>query len=196
MGNIVAGIVLTYTRAFLIGDRVQIANTIGDVIDKGLLVTRIRTIKNVEVAIPNSMVLSSHILNYSLQSQERGLILHTTVTIGYDTPWRLMHETLIKAAIATSDILQEPLPFVLQTSLDDFYVCYELNAYTNQPQEMAGIYSELHQNIQDECNEAGIEIMSPHYGALRDGNSSTIPSDHLPKEYQAPSFQVDFRNGK
>ncbi len=196
VGNIVAGIVLTYTRAFLIGDRVQIANTIGDVIDKGLLVTRIRTIKNVEVAIPNSMVLSSHIINYSLQSQERGLILHTTVTIGYDTPWRLMHETLIKAAIATSDILQEPLPFVLQTSLDDFYVCYELNAYTNQPQEMAGIYSELHQNIQDECNEAGIEIMSPHYGALRDGNSSTIPSDHLPKEYQAPSFQVDFRNGK
>ena len=105
VGNIVAGIVLTYTRAFRVGDRVQIANSIGDVIDKGLLVTRIQTIKNVEVAIPNSLVLGSHIINYSLQSQERGLILNTTVTIGYDTPWRLMHEALIKAALATPDIL-------------------------------------------------------------------------------------------
>jgi small-conductance mechanosensitive channel len=190
VGNIVAGIVLTYTRAFQLGDRVQIASTIGDVIDKGLLVTRIRTIKNVEVAIPNSMVLSSHIINYSMQSQERGLILNTTVTIGYDTPWRLMHETLIQAALATADILKEPHPFVLQTSLDDFFVSYELNAYTNQPQKMAVIYSDLHQSIQDKCNEAGIEIMSPHYGALRDGNASTIPADHLPKDYQAPSFQV------
>ena len=190
VGNIVSGIVLTYTRAFRIGDRVQIANTIGDVIDKGLLVTRIRTIKNVEVAIPNSMVLGSHIINYSLQAEERGLILNTTVTIGYDVPWRLMHEALIKAALATADILPEPKPFVLQTSLDDFYVSYELNAYTNQPPKMAVIYSELHQNIQDKCNEAGIEIMSPHYQSLRDGNATTIPADHLPKDYQAPPFQV------
>ena len=84
----------------------------------------------------------------------------------------------------------EPKPFVLQTSLDDFYVSYELNAYTNQPQKMAVIYSELHQNIQDKCNEAGIEIMSPHYQSLRDGNATTIPADHLPKDYQAPPFQV------
>jgi small-conductance mechanosensitive channel len=196
VGNIVAGIVLTYTRAFGIGDRVQIANTIGDVIDKGLLVTRVRTIKNVEVAIPNSMVLSSHIINYSLQAQARGLILHTTVTIGYDTPWRLMHDTLIQAALATPEILPDPRPFVLQTSLDDFYVSYELNAYTNQPQKMANIYSDLHQSIQDKCNEVGIEIMSPHYGALRDGNTSTIPVDQLPKDYQAPPFEVSLLKNK
>jgi small-conductance mechanosensitive channel len=190
VANVVSGVVLTYTRAFRIGDRVKIADTVGDVIDKGLLVTRVRTIKNVEITIPNGMVLGSHIINYSSLSQERGLILTTTVTLGYDVPWRLIHATLIKAAQATEGILPDTLPFVLQTSLDDFYVSYELNAYTLQPNKMATIYSELHQNIQDTCNEAGIEILSPHYGALRDGNHSTIPADQLPKDYQMPPFQV------
>lgn len=191
VGNIVAGIVLTYTRAFQLGDRVQIANTVGDVLEKSLLVTRIKTIKNVEVAIPNSMVLASHIINFSSEAHEQGLILHTTVTIGYDTPWRLIHQTLIKAALATPNVLARPKPFVLQTSLNDSYVSYELNAYTEKPQKMADIYSDLHENIQDQCNEAGIEIMSPHYAALRDGNASTIPSDYLPKDYQQRSFKVD-----
>ncbi len=190
VANIVSGVVLTYTRAFHVGDRVKIADTVGDIIEKGLLVTRVRTIKNVEITIPNGMVMGSHIINYSIVSQERGLILNTTITLGYDIPWRLVHETLAKAAKATNGILPEPHPFVLQTSLDDFYVSYELNAYTDQPNKMAFIYSELHQNIQDACNEAGIEILSPHYDALRDGNSSTIPSDYLPKDYQAPPFNI------
>lgn len=196
VANIVSGIVLTYTGAFRAGDRVKIADTVGDIIVKGLLITRIRTIKNVEISIPNGMVMGSHIINYSAVSQERGLILHTTVTLGYDVSWRLIHETLIKAAQATKGILPEPKPFVFQTSLDDFYVSYELNAYTDQPNKMAVVYSELHQNIQDYCNEAGIEILSPHYGALRDGNPSTIPADYLPKNYQAPSFQVKVNGDK
>ena len=197
VANIVSGVVLTYTMAFHVGDRVRIADTVGDVIEKGLLVTRMRTIKNVEITIPNGMVMGSHIINYSAVSQKHGLILNTTVTLGYDIPWRLIHETLIKAAQATDGILAEPHPFVLQTSLDDFYVSYELNAYTDQPNKMAAVYSELHQNIQDFCNEAGIEILSPHYGALRDGNPSTIPSDYLPKDYQAPPFQIKMnRNEK
>lgn len=196
VANIVSGVVLTYTRAFHVGDRVKIADTIGDVIEKGLLITRIRTIKNVEISIPNGMVMGSHIINYSVVSQEHGLILNTTITLGYDIPWRLIHETLIKAAQATNGILAEPRPFVLQTSLDDFYVSYEINAYTEQPNKMAVIYSDLHQNIQDFCNEAGIEILSPHYGALRDGNPSTIPSDYLPKDYQAPPFQIKMNRDK
>lgn len=196
VSNIVAGVVLTYARAFRVGDRVQIANTVGDVIDKGLLVTRVRTIKNVEITIPNGMVMGSHIINYSAVSQERGLILHTTVTLGYDISWRLIHETLIRAAHATNGILTEPRPFVLQTSLDDFYVSYELNAYTDQPNTMALIYSELHQKIQDFSNEAGFEILSPHYGALRDGNPSTIPSEYLPKDYQVPPFQIRMNREK
>jgi len=196
VSNIVSGVVLTYTGAFRVGDRVKIADTIGDVIEKGLLVTRIRTIKNVEITIPNGMVMGSHIMNYSAVSKGQGLILNTTVTLGYDIPWRLIHETLIKAAQATSGILPEPSPFVLQKSLDDFYVSYELNAYTDQPNKMAVIYSELHQTVQDYCNEAGIEILSPHYGALRDGNPSSIPSDYLPKGYQAPSFNIKINKEK
>jgi small-conductance mechanosensitive channel len=195
VANIVAGIVLTYTRAFRAGDRVKIADTVGDVVEKTLLVTRLRTIKNVEVTIPNSLVLQSHIINYSAVSQERGLILNTTITLGYDVPWRRVHETLISAARKTDGILADPRPFVLQTSLDESYVSYELNAYTDQPNAMANIYSDLHQNVQDACNEAGIEILSPHYSALRDGNTTTIPAEHRPGGYQAPSFGVKLDGG-
>lgn len=190
IGNMVAGIVLTYTRAFKIGDRVKIADTIGDVIEKTLLVTRIRTIKNVNITIPNAMVLGSHIINYSTSSQEKGLILHTTVTIGYDVPWRKVHELLIASASEVENILSEPEPFVLQKSLDDFYVSYELNAYTNKPNMMARIYSDLHSKIQDKFNEAGVEIMSPHYGAMRDGNQIAIPEEYLSKDYKAPGFNI------
>jgi len=176
--NIVSGIVLTYTRGLRIGDRVKIGQTVGDVLERTLLVTRIRTIKNVVVTIPNGMVLNNEIINYNAPMLEEGLILNTTVTIGYDVPWRKVHDLLIHAAIACRDILSDPKPFVLQTSLDDYYVSYELNAYTQAPDRMAMIYSELHQNIQDWFNESGVEIMSPRYTAYRDGNEVTIPSQN------------------
>lgn len=190
ISNIVAGVVLTYMRPFKIGDRVKIADTMGDIIEKTLLVTRVRTIKNVDITIPNGMVLGSHIINYSSSAKEKGLVLHTTVTIGYDVPWKKVHELLISAAKETGNILQTPEPFVLQTSLDDFYVSYELNAYTENPAVMARIYSELHSLIQDKFNAAGVEIMSPHYGAMRDGNQTTIPEDYLPPKYEAPAFRI------
>ncbi len=190
IANIVAGVVMTYMRPFQLGDRVKIADTVGDIIEKTLLVTRVRTVKNVDITIPNSMVLSSHIINYSSTAKEGGVVLHTGVTIGYDVPWRQVHELLLAAADATEAILDNPKPFVLQTSLDDFYVSYELNAYTENPNVMARTYSELHQNIQDRFNEAGVEILSPHYRAARDGNQVTIPADYLPKDYQAPSFRI------
>lgn len=190
ISNMVAGVVLTYMRPFKLGDRVKIADTIGDVVEKTLLVTRIRTTKNVDITIPNSMVLGSHIINFSSSSEEKGLILHTTVTIGYDVQWKKVHELLIAAANETEHIKKDPRPFVLQTSLDDFYVSYELNAYTDKPQMMQKIYSELHSKIQDKFNEAGVEILSPHYSALRDGNQITVPQDYLPKAYQAPPFRI------
>jgi small-conductance mechanosensitive channel len=190
VANIVAGMLLTYTRAFQDGDRVRIGETTGDVLGKTLLVTRIRTIKNEDISIPNALVLSSHIINYSSSALEHGLILHTGVTIGYDAPWRQVHELLISAACDTERILSEPKPFVLQTSLDDFYVSYELNAFTNQPRYMASIYSDLHQNIQDRFNKAGVEIMSPHYGSIRDGNSIAIPAEDVPRGYKAPPFRI------
>lgn len=189
VANIVAGIILTYMRAFQIGDRVQIADTVGDVIESSLLVTRIRTIKNVEITIANSMVLGSHIINFSASVRQEGLILHTTVTIGYDAPWRVVHGLLLAAAAATENILAEPKPFVFQTALDDFYVHYQINAFTDQPSRMARTYSDLHRNIQDKFNEAGVEIMSPHYSTVRDGNRIAIPDDYLPKDYVAPAFR-------
>lgn len=174
IANVVSGTVMTYMRPFQIGDRVKIADTVGDVIERTLLVTRVRTQKNVDITVPNAMVLSSHIINYSSTVKDGGVILHTSVTIGYDVPWRRVHELLTAAAGNTEGILEEPSPFVLQTSLNDFYVSYELNAYTESPNAMARIYSELHQSIQDHFNQAGIEIMSPHYRALRDGNQAAV----------------------
>lgn len=190
LSNIVAGLVLTYMRLFKIGDRVKIGEVIGDVIEKSLLVTRVRTIKNEIISIPNSTVMSSHTINYSSDAPDKGLIIHTTVTIGYDVQWRDMHNALIDAALHTDLILQEPMPFVLQTSLDDFYVSYQINAYIREANKQAVIYSNLHQNIQDTCNERGIEILSPHYRSARDGNMITIPSNYLPTDYKTPTFNV------
>ena len=182
ISNIIAGLVIIYMRAFKIGDRVTIGDATGDVIEKTMLVTRIRTIKNEEVTIPNATILAGKTINYSGEREGAGLILHTTVTIGYDVPWRQVHELLIAAAQATELIKEDPKPFVLQTSLDDFYVAYQLNAYTNFPGKSAFIYSALHANIQDKFNEAGVEILSPHYRAERDGNATTIPPTRIPKE--------------
>jgi len=190
VANVVAGIVMTYMTPFRLGDRVKVGDTVGDVVETNLLVVRIRTIKNVDITIPNAGVLGSHIENYSARAREGGVILHTTVTIGYDVPWRTVHALLTRAAGETDGILGTPAPFVLQTSLDDFYVSYQLNAYSDQPNRMAVIYGELHQRIQDAFAEAGVEIMSPHYRAVRDGNTVTLPADHLPASYVAPPFRV------
>ncbi|WNM18577.1 mechanosensitive ion channel family protein [Flavobacterium capsici] len=193
LSNVMAGLVLTYMRLFRIGDRVKIGDVFGDVIEKSLLVTRVKTIKNEIISIPNSTVMSSHTINYSSETDSVGLILHSTVTIGYDVPWKKMHQALIDAANRTELLLKEPKPFVLQTSLDDFYVSYQINAYTKEANKQATIYSDLHQNIQDCCNEAGIEILSPHYRAARDGNTTTIPENYLDKDYKAPSFNVKIK---
>lgn len=176
LSNLISGVVITYMRSFQIGDRVKIGDVTGDVIERSMLVTRIRTIKNEVISIPNSSVLGNHLTNYSSDAASRGLIINSTVTIGYDTPWRQVHDLLIRAALDTPGIEKEPSPFVLQTSLDDFFVSYQVNAYTRSPNTQAQIYSSLHENIQDKFSEEGVEIMSPHYRAQRDGNTVTIPS--------------------
>jgi small-conductance mechanosensitive channel len=192
LSNIIAGIVLTYMRLFKLGDRVKIGDVVGDVIEKSMLVTRVKTIKNEIISIPNSTVMSSHTINYSNQAEQgKGLIVHTTITIGYDVPWKQIYQALLTAADRTNLLLKEPKPFVLQTSLDDFYVSYQINAYTKHAGKQAVIYSDLHQHIQDCCNEMGIEILSPHYRAARDGNMTTIPAEYLSKDYEAPSFRVN-----
>lgn len=179
IGNIIAGLVITYMRPFKLGDRIQLNDTTGNVIEKTPLVTRIRTPKNEVVTIPNSFIMSSHTVNYSSSAREYGLIIHSEVTIGYDAPWRQVHQLLIEAALSTPGVIDDPRPFVLETSLSDWYPVYQINAYIREADKLAQIYSDLHQNIQDRFNEAGVEIMSPHYMAMRDGNESTIPKDDL-----------------
>ncbi|MEL5893538.1 mechanosensitive ion channel family protein [Bacteroides sp. GD17] len=179
IGNVMAGLVITYMRPFKLGDRIQLNETTGNVIEKTPLVTRIRTTKNEVVTIPNSFIMSSHTVNYSASAREYGLIIHSEVTIGYDVPWRKVHQLLIEAALNTPGVIDAPRPFVLETSLSDWYPVYQVNAYIKEADRLGEIYSNLHQNIQDIFNAAGIEIMSPHYMAMRDGNETTIPKDDL-----------------
>lgn len=175
IGNIIAGLVITYMRPFKIGDRIKLNDTTGNVVEKTPLVTRIRTPKNEVVTIPNSFVMSSHTVNFSQSAREYGLIIHSEVSIGYDIPWRRVNKLLIEAALNTPGVVDDPRPFILSTSLNDWYPVYQVNAYIKDADKLAQIYSDLHQSIQDRFNEEGIEIMSPHYMAVRDGNASTLP---------------------
>lgn len=179
IGNIIAGLVITYMRPFKLGDRIKLNETTGDIVEKTPLVTRIRTPKNEIVTIPNSFIMSSHTINYSTSAREYGLIIHAEISIGYDVPWRKVNTLLIEAALNTPGVLDDPRPFVLETSLSDWYPVYQINAYIKEANKMAQIYSELFQNIQDRFNEAGVEIMSPHYMAMRDGNQTATPADDL-----------------
>ncbi len=155
VANFVAGVILIYTRGFRVGDWVTIGENTGEVVQTSMLATHLRTIRNEEITIPNSVVLGSFVTNFSLQAKEQGVVLHTSVTIGYDAPWRTIHKLLIDAALKTKHILHEPAPFVLQADLQDSYVKYEINAYTDHPLLMPYIYSDLHANIQDSFYEAG-----------------------------------------
>ncbi len=180
IANLFAGLILTYTRAFQAGDWVEIGASSGRVIEKNLLVTRIETAKNEAITIPNGTVLGGAIKNFSELSASKGLILHTVVAIGYDVDWRRVHELLLSAAAKTPLVLDDPKPFVRQESLDDFTVSYELNAYTNDATVMPGTYSELHRNVLEAFNQAKVEIMSPHYRAVRSGDPTTIPTKSPP----------------
>ena len=176
ISNIVAGVVLTYMRPFRIGDIVKIGDVMGRVTDKTLLVTRMRTIKHLDITIPNSIVLGSHIINYCSSSEDSSLVLHAAVGIGYETPWQKVHEILFKVAASIEYVLDDPKPYVLQKSLDDYYVTYELNVYTKNPLKMQYIYSELNKYIMDFFHAEKIELVTTVYTALRDGRESTVPN--------------------
>jgi small-conductance mechanosensitive channel len=163
VANVISGYMLIYRRAFKVGDRVKIGDATGDVTERRVQVTHLTTIKNEEVIIPNSAILNSEIVNYSSLARTKGLILHTTVGIGYQTPWRQVEAALLLAAERTSEIMKEPKGFVLQKALADFSITYELNVYCDNPQSMGRVYTGLHRNILDVFNEYGIQIMTPAY---------------------------------
>lgn len=188
MANVISGIVLTYTRAFSTGDRVQIADTVGDVVERTLLITRVRTRKNEDVTIPNSQVLANHIVNYSSNPTDRPLIISTEVSIGYDVPWRQVDDLLVEAADPVEGLLDEPEPFVLQRELGDHAVTYELNVYTDQPAGLARFKSELNARIRDVFEAAGVEILSPIHNVFREPAQAPPPPQTPSSEPATPQM--------
>ena len=178
VGNVMSGLVMTYMRPFRIGDFIRFGDTEGEVIEKSMLVTRIRTRKNDIVTIPNSNMMSSQTSNYTFSAQRYGIIVHTKITIGYDEPWKKIESLLVQAAENTDGIKRHPKPFVRITALDDFYVEYEINGITDRAKTLSTVYSVLHQQILDTMHGAGVEIMSPHIEAQR----SDLPLQIPPKE--------------
>jgi small-conductance mechanosensitive channel len=163
ISNLIAGYSMTYRRAFRIGDRVKIGDKMGDVTEMRLQATHLRTIKNEEVIVPNSNILNNEVVNYSSLAHSGGLILHTTVGIGYETPWRQVEAMLLMAAERTPGLMKEPPPFVRHEALGDFAVSYEINVYCDNAQAMGQIYTDLHRNILDIFNEYEVQIMTPAY---------------------------------
>ncbi|MCH5179278.1 MAG: mechanosensitive ion channel [Prevotellaceae bacterium] len=178
VGNLMAGLVMTYMRPFRIGDYIKVNDTVGEVIEKTVLVTRIRTRKNEVITIQNSNLLGSQTSNFTVAANNYGIIVHTKVTIGYDEPWQKIKDIMESAALNTPGILHKPHPFMMITSLDDFYVEYEINAYTNDAVKLPTIYSELHANLLKRFFEESVEIMSPHIYARRDGISLQMPEEY------------------
>jgi small-conductance mechanosensitive channel len=163
ISNMIAGYMLTYRRAFRIGDRVRIGDSTGEVIEMRLQVTHLRSVKNEEIVIPNSQILNGDVVNYSSLARERGLLLHSEVGINYDVPWRQVEAMLLAAAARTPGLGATPAPFVLVTRLGDFAVFYEINVACGQPSAMHLLYTALHHNILDVFNEHGVQIMTPAY---------------------------------
>lgn len=163
IANFMAGIVITYMNSFRIGDWVEIDSTLGEIIEISAFAVKVKTHKKIIVTIPNSKILTTHINNYSGGKGNHQLLLHTKVSIGYEVLWKEVNELLLSAAHKTEGIDKTSQPFVRQDSLDDFYVIYELNVYSENPSEMPHVYSELHKNILEEFNTAGIDIVTPYY---------------------------------
>jgi small-conductance mechanosensitive channel len=163
IGNVISGYTMTYRRTFHVGDIVQIGSHFGEVTEMRMLVTHLRTPKNEEVIVPTSSIVGGEVVNYSALARTRGLILHTTVGIGYETPWRQVEAMLIESARRTAGLLTDPPPFVHQTALGDFAVTYEINVFCDAPTRMRQFYTALHQNILDVFNEYGVQIMTPAY---------------------------------
>ncbi|HKU62568.1 MAG TPA: mechanosensitive ion channel family protein [Gemmatimonadales bacterium] len=163
IGNLVAGQSLAFRRAFRVGDRIRVGEHVGEVTKTSLLTTFLRSAKNEQIVIPNSVVLNAEVINYSTLAAAGGVIVHTTVGIGYETPWRQVEAMLLEAAARTPGLLREPQPFVLQRGLGDFAITYEINAYTDDALAMLRLASALHRNILDIFNEYGVQIMTPAY---------------------------------
>jgi small-conductance mechanosensitive channel len=191
VANVISGYITTFGRVLRIGDMIKVGEVMGVVTQIRLLTVRVRTIRNEEVTIPNSVIMGSNVINYTSLSRERGLVLQTEVGINYATPWRQVHAMLLEAAHRTEGLMTEPPPFVLQKQLGDFAVTYQLNVHKAEAVGLVQAYSRLHQNILDVFNEYGVQIMTPAY----EGDPE-VPKV-VPKEqwFQAPATLAAEKKG-
>jgi small-conductance mechanosensitive channel len=160
-----SGLVVIYSRSLSQGDYVRFGEIAGVVSEVGLLSTKVVTMRGEEVTIPNNVVVGGPVRNFSRLSRDKGPLVATDVSIGYDAPWRQVHALLLEAAARTPGLRKDSAPFVLQSKLGDFYVSYDLIARLENPIDRPQVLSVLHGNIQDAFNAAGVQIMSPHFMA-------------------------------
>ncbi|MDM1380054.1 mechanosensitive ion channel family protein [Myroides marinus] len=181
IGNLVAGLVITYMRPFKLGDRIKLGEFTGDVLEKTALVTRIKTPKNEVITIPNSNIMTAQTVNYSQSAREHGLILYLTIGAGYHVPWQKVHEMLYEVASRTEHVMKRQKPFIFQDQFQDFYVEYQLNVYIRDAKLSSKVYSDLRQHAQDVFAENDIEMVAPHFHFNRivDGDDSTVPPKYV-----------------
>jgi small-conductance mechanosensitive channel len=178
VNQIMSGFTLMYARALREGDYVRIGDTEGTVLELSALSTKVRTVKNEEVTIPNAVVVGTSTMNFTRLHAAHGTIVYTSVTIGYDAPWRQVHAMLLEAVERTPGVRREPAPYIVQRALADFYVEYQVNAYIERPGERFPVLSALHANIQDLFNEHGVQIMSPHF-EQQPAKAVVVPRDRF-----------------
>ena len=163
ISQIMSGLFVTYSKGVRPGDHVRIGDVEGEVLNVGLLATKLKTLKQEEITVPHSLFVGATTTNYSRLTDEEGMLITVSLTIGYDVPWRQVHELLLLAASRTPGIYHEPPPRVLQVELSDFYVKYHLLAHLEDGRSRAEVLSDLYAEIQDAFNEYGAQIMSPHF---------------------------------
>lgn len=163
VSNMMAGLFVIYRRSTNLGDRIKVGDQVGDVVEIKLMETLIKSVKNEMISIPNAQLLNSEVVNYSRKIDGRGLLVHTTVGIGYEEPQEKIEAMLVEAALRTPGLKSSPEPFVLWTALADYAINYQINGFTTRGSRLPKILSDLHRNIVDVFNENGVQIMTPSY---------------------------------
>jgi small-conductance mechanosensitive channel len=190
IGNLLAGIQLTYARAFKVGDVIQIEDVYGMVTEKTLLVTRVLAAGQEYVTIPNAKVLNNSVTNYSMHGLNKGVAVSVVATIGYDVDWRTVHKLMLEGAARTEQIATEPSPRVLEQSFGNYSVEYHLRAWTRTSEGIFETYAALRRNVLDTCADGGVEIMTPTILSHRDASELAVPVERFPNPPRPHGIRV------
>jgi small-conductance mechanosensitive channel len=174
-----------------VGDFVRVNEIDGTVMQIGALSTKIKTPHGEEVTIPNAVIVSQTVTNYTRHAEADGVFVPTSISIGYDVPWRQVHAMLLEAAKRTPGIRSQPQPVVRQTQLGDFAVTYTLFVSLERPQQRFTVLGAVHANILDVFNEHGVQIMSPSYEA-DPAEPKVVPRDTCCRRFHSPAIPGEF----